>query len=135
MEQTLVEKELGTTIKKFNFHRILVKAIVVPEKTAGGFYLPETYNDMRAKAYNIGRVLKIGDACFKPEEKFPYGPLCEEGEWIYYSDYQRSTAYINNFLCYHINDDAVLQVIDDIGAAVPFLKGLHEFSEDRNGTS
>lgn len=123
MEQTLVEKELGTTVSQFNYHRVLIKAIAFPDRLASGLYMAEGYKDEKAKAYNIGKVLKIGSLCY-PEADFPHGPLCKEGDWVFYSDYQRHAIYINDLLCYIIHDVSVLFPIDDIGATVPFLKQL-----------
>lgn len=113
----LIEQELGTDIHVKGY-RLLLKAVVLPNVTAGGIHLPDSLRSRNQRDYNIGLVLKMGDQAYKPLDKFGGAPFCKIGDWVHYSAYERQEEYINDHLCYYINDERVYAVIPDISFVV-----------------
>jgi co-chaperonin GroES (HSP10) len=103
-------------------YRILLRAVILPEATKSGIILTETYKKLERRAYNVGLVLKMGEMAYKPLEKFGGKPYCEVGDWVFYSSYEREEAYINDQLCFFINDERVYAKIPDITAVIKELR-------------
>jgi co-chaperonin GroES (HSP10) len=121
MTESLIQKELNTDIDVQGY-RILLRAVILPEATKSGIILTETYKKLERRAYNVGLVLKMGEMAYKPLEKFGGKPYCEVGDWVFYSSYEREEAYINDQLCFFINDERVYAKIPDITAVIKELR-------------
>lgn len=126
----LIEKELDISAGcvEVQGYMVLLKAIELPEMTKGGIYLPDNVRSLNERSYNIGLVLGMGPEAYHHPDKFPFGPYCKVGDWVYYSKYQRDEENINGRLCYFIPDEKVLCKVRDLEAAVmelrdPTLKG------------
>lgn len=113
MSDSLILKELGTDIDVHGY-RILVKAFIIPEKTASGLYTPDSYRNSESRGHNMGLVLKMGPLAYQPPEKFGGKPYCAIGDWIIYSSYERDEIKINDYLCYFVNDERVYATVPDI---------------------
>jgi len=113
----LIKQEIGTDIDVKGY-RILLKAIDIPEITKGGIYLHHSYRNQERRGHNVGRVLKMGPMAYQPLEKFGGSPYCQIGDWVIYSSYERDEIYIDNHLCFFINDERIYAVIPDITAII-----------------
>ena len=58
--------------------RILVMPFQVKEKTEGGIIIAQETLDRARVATQVGYVLKMGDLCYKDEDKYPTGAWCKE---------------------------------------------------------
>lgn len=123
MSDSLIKQEIGVDLIVHGY-RVLLKAITLPEKTKSGLVLPETLRNMERRSYNIGLVLKMGDQAYQPSERFPGGPYCKIGDWVYYSSYERDEVNINNHLCYFINDERIYATLleSDLCKIIPELE-------------
>lgn len=113
MTDSLIIKELGVDIEVHGYY-LLLKAPVIPEKTKGGIYTPDSYRNNESRAPNVGLVLKMGPQAYLPSEKFGGKPRCEVGDWVIYSMYERQEEKINGHLCYFIADERILATLTDI---------------------
>ena len=58
-------------------------------------------------------VLKMGDLCYKEENKFPTGPWCKEGDFVLTRAYAGTRFKIHGREFRIINDDTVEGVVQD----------------------
>lgn len=121
MKKSLIEEELGTDIDVQGY-RILLRAVILPEATKRGIILTESYKKLERRAYNVGLVLKMGDLAYKPLDKFGGKPFCDVGDWVFYSSYEREEVYINDQLCFFINDERIYAKIPEITAVIKELR-------------
>ena len=92
--------------------RLLVMPFAVKEKTEGGIIIAQETLDRARVATQVGYVLKIGDLCYKDEDKYPTGPLCKEKDWVMFARYAGSRIKIDGGEMRLLNDDEVLATID-----------------------
>lgn len=116
----LQEKEIGCSFP-VQGHILLLKAIVLPEKTAGGIYLTEMTRDTNT-SYDIGMVIGMGPEAYRDDEMFPNGPRCKVGDWIDFQPYEKCKKFYNGNWCFVIKDDRVNYPIPDISMAVKELR-------------
>ena len=121
MSKSLIEQELGTDIDVKGY-RVLLKAIVISEKTKGGLIYTDSYKNSIARNHNVGLVLKMGPMAYQPLEKFGGEPHCKVGDWVIYSSYERDEIYINEHLCFFLNDERIYATIPDISTIVKELE-------------
>ena len=69
--------------------------------------------DRARVATQVGYVLKMGDLCYKDEEKFATGPWCKEKDWVIFARYAGSRMEIDGGEIRMLNDDEVLGTIDN----------------------
>ena len=93
--------------------RILVMPFKVKEKTEGGIIIAQETLDRARVATQVGYVLKVGDLCYKDEEKFPTGPWCKEKDWVIFARYEVSRMEIECVEIRMLNDDEILGTIDN----------------------
>lgn len=117
----IMEREIGSIVYVQTYH-LLVKAMVLPEITAGGLFMPDTVRSMNQRDYNVGMVIAMGPEAYQPKEKFPYGPSCKLGDWVEYSGYERDNSKPNGHECYYITDQKVRAVIPDISSHIRELR-------------
>lgn len=103
-------------------YRILLKAVELPEKTKAGIILTESYKKLEKRSYNVGKVIKMGHMSFQPLEKFCGQAYCSVGDWVHFSSYEREEVYINDYLCYYINDERIYSVISNIEMIIKELR-------------
>ena len=58
-------------------------------------------------------VLRLGDLCYKDENKFPTGPWCKEGDFILVRAYSGTRFKVHNREFRVINVDTVVGVVQD----------------------
>jgi co-chaperonin GroES (HSP10) len=78
------------------------------QKTKGGIILAEETKQRTQLATTVGYVLKMGDLAYKDESKFPYGPWCQEGDWIIFGRYAGSRIQIDGGEIRILNDDEII---------------------------
>ena len=64
------------------FH-ILVRPISVKAQTKGGLYLPDSVKNDISYLTTVGKVLVVGADAYIDEDKFPNGPWCKKGDYVY----------------------------------------------------
>lgn len=121
--KSLVFEELGINDNDVKVHgySILIKAPVLPEKTKSGIWRPDEYTNREEKTYYVGLVVKMGQGCYLPEEKYGYR-WCEVGDWIIYSSYEREGIKFNGHQCYLINDERVKITVSSPEIAIESLR-------------
>jgi co-chaperonin GroES (HSP10) len=117
----VMEKEIGC-ILPMEGHLLLVKAIVLPNKTKSGIILPNITKENNT-LYNFGLVIGIGPEAYKDEERFPLGPRCKVGDWISFTPFEKQKEQFNGYLCYFIADDRVNTPILNIAKSVKEYNG------------
>ena len=93
--------------------RILVMPFQVKEKTEGGIIIAQEALDKARVATQVGYVIKMGDLCYKDEEKYPTGPWCKEKQWVVFARYAGSRMQIDGGEIRMLNDDEILGTIQD----------------------
>lgn len=58
-------------------------------------------------------VVKMGDLCYKDEDRFPTGPWCKEGDFVITRAYAGTRITIHGREFRIINDDTVEAVVQD----------------------
>lgn len=58
-------------------------------------------------------VIKMGDLCYKDEDRFPTGPWCQEGDFVITRAYAGTRITIHGREFRIINDDTVEAVVQD----------------------
>ncbi len=92
--------------------RLLVMPFRVKEETKGGIIIAQETLDRARTAVQVGYVLKMGDLCYKDEDKFQTGPWCKEKDWVIFARYAGSRMEIDGGEIRMLNDDEVLGTID-----------------------
>ena len=114
------EKEASkTSLEKLPYPtgwRLLVMPFKVKEETKGGIIIAQETLDRARVATQVGYVLKMGDLCYKDEDKFPTGPWCKEKDWVIFARYAGSRMEIDGGEIRMLNDDEVLGIIGKIHA-------------------
>jgi len=105
---SIMKDELGIDEFPIKGYDILLKAIIIPEITKGGIHLPDSMRNTEKRHYNIGHVMAIGDEAFEDKARFPKGPRCKVGDWVYYRKYERQEEFINDNLCFFLTDDRII---------------------------
>ena len=93
--------------------RILVMPFQVKEKTEGGIIIAQEALDRARVATQVGYVLKMGDLCYKDDEKYPTGTWCKEKHWVVFARYSGSRMEIEGGEIRMLNDDEVLGTIEN----------------------
>ena len=134
-QEEFMEKKLGCSFP-IEGHRILLKAVRIPEKTKGGLYVADMSKELSSISYDIGLVVGIGIAAYRDQERFPYGPRCKVGDWIDFSPFEKQKKRFNGHVCFVLNDDRVNFSIPDISKVVSeFNKfSIQEIDELHNDT-
>ena len=93
--------------------RLLVMPFKVKEETKGGIIIAQETLDRARVATQVGYVLKMGDLCYKDEERFSTGPWCKEKDWVIFARYAGSRMEIDGGEIRMLNDDEVLGTISN----------------------
>ena len=65
--------------------RLLVMPFAVKEETKGGIIIAQETLDRARVATQVGYVLKMGDLCYKDQDRYPTGPWCKEKDWVVFA--------------------------------------------------
>ena len=107
-----VEQYLNLLPKPVGY-RLLVRPYQPKQKTKGGLYLTEKTLETQQLTTVVGFVVKMGDLCYKDEDKYPTGPWCKEKDWVVFARYAGSRMEIDGGEIRMLNDDEVLGTIDN----------------------
>lgn len=106
-QKSFMEEQIGVDIFVQDI-KVLVKAIELPEKTAGGFYIPESARGAAEREQHIGLILGVGPKAFSPTEEFGEESMCKPGDWVEYATYERDPRTYNGHKCYYVIDKRIL---------------------------
>jgi co-chaperonin GroES (HSP10) len=93
--------------------RLLVLPYKGQGKTKGGVILTDQHMEERGYTTVTALVLKMGEECYKNEERFPNGPWCKKGDWIIFGRYAGSRFGIEGGEVRILNDDEIIAVVKD----------------------
>ena len=93
--------------------RLLVLPFTPREKTKGGIIIAQESLEKLRIVTNCGYVLKVGPLAYYDKEKFPTGPWCKKGDWVFFARYAGSRLPIDGGEVRLLNDDEVLGKIKD----------------------
>ena len=93
--------------------RLLVMPFKVKEETKGGIIIAQETLDRARVATQVGYVLKMGDLCYKDQDKYPSGPWCKEKDWVIFARYAGSRMEIEGGEIRMLNDDEGLGTISN----------------------
>ena len=85
----------------------------VKEKSEGGIIIAQETLDRARAAVQVGYVLKMGQLCYKDEERYPTGAWCKPKDWVIFARYAGSRMQIDGGEIRMLNDDEILGTIDD----------------------
>jgi co-chaperonin GroES (HSP10) len=93
---------------------ILIGLPETEEKTEGGVFKTDIYRNTEHVASVVGLVMKMGPLCYQDEKKFPTGPWCKEGDFIFIPPFSGvRLIHQNGMELRLINDDTVQAVVED----------------------
>ena len=94
-------------------YRILCAVPQVEEEYAGGLIKADETKRVEEQTTVVLFVVKLGEAAYKDESRFPTGPWCKEGDFILTRPYSGTRVVIHGREFRIINDDSVEAVVDD----------------------
>ncbi len=68
-------------------HFMLVALPTMEEQTKSGIIIPGMVTERERAATVVGKVLAMGDACYKDKTRFPGQPWCKLGDTVLFSRY------------------------------------------------
>jgi co-chaperonin GroES (HSP10) len=74
---------------------------------------PDAAKKVEENATVVLFVMKMGDLCYKDENKFPTGSWCKEGDFVLVRAYAGTRFKIHGREFRIINDDTVIGVVQD----------------------
>lgn len=95
--------------------RVLLIPVGHKEMTKGGIYLPDEVRERQMNHAQIFRVVGIGPAAYKDEARFPDGPYCELGDYVFigrYAGTRITTMYCDDLRV--LNDDEIMARVPDV---------------------
>jgi|TARA_R110002020_G_scaffold88008_1_gene216510 co-chaperonin GroES (HSP10) len=93
---------------------ILIGLPEADEKTDGGIIKTDDYRHVEQVASVVGFVMKMGPLCYKDKDKFPSGPWCKEGDFVFIPPFSGVRLFHKSGIELRlINDDTVQAVVDD----------------------
>jgi co-chaperonin GroES (HSP10) len=94
-------------------YHILCAVPEAEEKYESGILKDSTTKRIEENGTVVLFVLKLGDMCYKDEDKFPTGPWCQEGDFVLTRAYAGTRFKIHGREFRIINDDTVEGVVLD----------------------
>ena len=94
-------------------YHILCAVPHVEEEFESGIIKAEDTKKIEEQTTVVLFVVKIGDLCYKDENKFSTGPWCKVGDFILTRPYSGTRVVIHGREFRIINDDNVEAVVDD----------------------
>ena len=94
-------------------YRILCAVPQVEEEYEGGIIKAEDTKKVEEQTTVVLFVIKLGDLCYKDEDRFPTGPWCKEGDFVLTRPYSGTRVVIHGREFRIINDDTVEAVVQD----------------------
>lgn len=94
-------------------YKLLIRPVAIRRKTKGGIELPDLFMDDLQYLTTVGKVLAVGEAAYKDENRYPMGPWCKVGDVIVYGRNVGSKFFYKGVKLLVIFEDQVEMVIDD----------------------
>lgn len=94
-------------------YRILCGVPKIEDKYESGILKAGNTRQVEENATVVLYVLKMGDMCYKDEQKFPTGAWCQEGDFVITPAYAGTRIKIHGVEFRIINDDTVQAVVQD----------------------
>lgn len=107
----LILEHIGIPVHQPAGFKLLVKVFKREEKTVSGLYIPSVVQDKDMWNTRVGLVLAMGRSAYDPS-RFPDGPYCKVGDYIFYNRHDSSMCKINDHACALLNDDKCSLRID-----------------------
>ena len=113
VEKTQEEAAKAKLLPEPKGFRILCAVPHVEEEYEGGIIKAEDTKKVEEQTTVVLFVLKLGDLCYKDEDRFPTGPWCKEGDFVLTRPYSGTRVVIHGREFRIINDDTVEAVVED----------------------
>lgn len=102
--------------------RVLVIPVGHKEMTKGGILLPDEVRNKQMNHAQIFRVVGMGPAAYKDETRFPDGPYCGVGDYVFigrYAGTRITTMYCDDLRV--LNDDEIMARVPDVDNTLDFV--------------
>lgn len=112
-------KEFEDRMPRVAGFRILLIPVQHEEVTEGGIVLPKKVLDDQLNHAQIFRVIGMGNLAYQDEQRFPEGPYCVLGDYVYIGRYvgtRISTQYCEDLRL--VADDEIMAVEPDVASAL-----------------
>jgi co-chaperonin GroES (HSP10) len=96
-------------------YRVLLIPVQLGEFTKGGIALPDEVRNSNLLHAQIFRVAGMGSLAYRDNERFPTGPWCSVGDYVYigrYAGTKISTQYCDELRI--VNDDEIQAIVPDV---------------------
>jgi co-chaperonin GroES (HSP10) len=94
-------------------YRILCAVPDVGDTFESGLLKADKTKEIESTSTVVLFVLKMGDMCYRDDQRFPTGPWCQEGDFVLVRAYAGTRIKIHGREFRLINDDTVEAVVDD----------------------
>lgn len=102
--------------------RVLLIPVGHKEMTKGGIFLPDEVREKQLNHAQTFRVVGIGPAAYKDKTRFPDGPYCGMGDYVFigrYAGTRITTMYCDDLRV--LNDDEIMARIPDVDSTLDFV--------------
>ena len=113
VEKTQEEAAKAKLLPDPKGYRILCAVPHVEEEFEGGLLKAEDTKRVEEQTTVVLFVIKLGNLCYKDENRFPTGPWCKEGDFVLTRPYSGTRVVIHGREFRIINDDTVEAVVED----------------------
>ena len=113
VEKTQEEAAKAKLLPEPKGYRILCAVPHVEEEFEGGIVKAEDTRRVEEQTTVVLFVIKLGNLCYKDENRFPTGPWCKEGDFVLTRPYSGTRVVIHGREFRIINDDTVEAVVED----------------------
>jgi co-chaperonin GroES (HSP10) len=113
IEKTQEEAKKARLLPEPKGYRILCAVPHVEEEFEGGLIKAEDTKRVEEQTTVVLFVIKLGNLCYKDENRFPTGPWCKEGDFVLTRPYSGTRVVIHGREFRIINDDTVEAVVED----------------------
>lgn len=94
-------------------YRLLCAVPHVEEEFEGGIIKADDTKRTEELTTVVLFVVKMGELCYKDQDRFPTGPWCKEGDFVLTRPYAGTRVVIHGREFRIINDDTVEAVVQD----------------------
>ena len=94
------------------FH-VLIKPVSVKSKTKGGIFIPDSTKDDISYLTTVGEVIGLGELAYKDVDKFPNGPWCSVGDYVWYGKHAGTKLFYQGVRLILLFDDQIIMRVDD----------------------
>ena len=113
VEKTQEEAAKAKLLPEPKGYRILCAVPHVEEEFEGGIIKADDTKRVEEQTTVVLFVIKMGDLCYKDENRFPTGPWCKEGDFVLTRPDSGTRVVIHGREFRIIHDDTVEAVVED----------------------